>query len=112
MSKTIIVDFDNYICNTVKGANREPVITDKPLVPVIKLLQKLYEEHDEIVIHTSRPEKDKYDIAVYLQWYKVPFSKIVCGKPKGDFYLGDNYFNFDIFQILDKNVKQLLDYKE
>lgn len=72
-------DFDNTISEA--GYDKEPVR------PMIEAMRKLAKQGVKIFIYTSRHNKGK--TLKWLKRYKVPYDKLLFGKPVADIYVDD-----------------------
>lgn len=100
-ARTIVMDIDDTISfsnlvGTVAGYTHAV-----PNLPVIQTMQKLASEGYEFILHTARgwvscnedpikaEEKYRIQIEEWLEKYKVPYSRIIFGKPYGILYVDD-----------------------
>lgn len=76
---SICFDFDNTISE--EGYDKEPIWA------IIKSMKKLTKKGVKIIIYTSRHDKKK--TLKWLKRYKVPYNKLLFGKPLADIYVDD-----------------------
>ena len=111
-SKRIVCDIDDTIsfCDDRDWENA------KPNTPVIQKLMSLHNQGWEIFLHTARgslsaktPDdaRIKYEgiITEWMAKYKVPYDKLIFGKPLGTYYVDDKSLTPDSFLSLD--IEQL-----
>lgn len=97
----LVFDIDDTICNN-KNRDYENAI---PIKPVIKKINKLYDDGAEITLYTSRGmvscngninkiiKKNKAILEKWLDKNKVKYHKLIFGKPLGDMYIDDKCMN-------------------
>jgi hypothetical protein len=107
-----VFDIDGVICSheELKYENA------KPYYNMIGLINTLYDDGNEITLCTARGMKDYNIYYAYSKWYEVTkkqmddwgvkYTRIIMGKPPGDFYIDDNGIRAsgqdDINDLLDK----------
>ncbi len=84
--KTIVCDLDGVLCDN----RRISLSKKKPFKNAIKMINQLYFDGYNIIIHTSRD--GKYDLSETVDWLKknkVNCCRLIFDKPKGDIYIDD-----------------------
>ena len=89
--KWIAVDFDNTICDNTGHPNYKPT---KPLKGAKEALEKLTSDGWKITIFTARPYSDYQLIENWMIQYKIPFRRIICGKPLCRYIIDDKNIEF------------------
>ena len=82
------IDFDGTIC---------PNTGNPPSAHCLKVLKRLVECNNEIVIYSCRSNPDcvndakqsTHDMVQYLNQYKVPYHRVQWGKPFFNYYIDD-----------------------
>jgi pantothenate kinase-related protein Tda10 len=97
--KTYVVDIDGTICNTERGN----YFGSKPIQKRIDKLNKLFDDGDKIIYYTARGYKSGVNWREHtekqLKEWGAKHTKLVMGKPYGDFYLdNDNLLLEDFFK--------------
>lgn len=87
--RTYCFDLDGTLCSNTDG----DYAAAEPLEERIRVVQRLYQEGHEIVIHTARGFKTGIDWTdltkkQLLDW-AVPHHLLVMGKPFADIYIDD-----------------------
>jgi len=101
-----IVDIDGTICSSVSNGKYEDAI---PISDRIGKINKLYDEGHIIVYLTARgmgryndnsdlAEQDFYNFtADQLEKWGCKYTKLMLGKPSGDYYIDDKGINSNDF---------------
>lgn len=101
-----IVDIDGTICTTVSNGNYED---STPIIDRIDKINKLYDEGHTIIYLTARgmgryddnadlAEKSFYSLtANQLEDWGCKYTKLMLGKPSGDYYIDDKGINSNEF---------------
>lgn len=97
----ICCDIDGIIAGKTQGNNYSLAC---PMEKNIRILQRLYESGNEIVLYTAR------GYATGINWeditksqmedWKVPYAKLVFGKPDADFYIDDKLADLSFLKSL------------
>jgi hypothetical protein len=82
----VSVDFDETIAH---NSGYPDYIPKEPLGGVKEKLEALEEKDYKIIIHTARPWADYTNIEQFMDYYKLPFRRIVCGKLLAKYYIDD-----------------------
>ena len=104
---TYVIDIDGTICSNTNGNYQNA----KPIVDRIEIINKLYDEGNEIIFLTARGMGRSGNSAAFaekafreltekqLQEWGVKYNQLFLGKPSGDIYVDDkgikdeNFFN-------------------
>ena len=101
-----IVDIDGTICTTVSNGNYED---STPIRDRIEKINKLYDEGHTIIYLTARGmgrHDDNADLAEQsfysltsnqLEEWGCKYTKLMLGKPSGDYYIDDKGINSNEF---------------
>jgi phosphatidate phosphatase PAH1 len=89
-NKIYVVDIDGTICETPHGN----YFSSKPIQKHIDQLNKLFDEGNKIIYYTARGSETGVNwrelTERQLKEWDVKHTKLVMGKPFGDFYLDDS----------------------
>lgn len=89
------IDFDGTLAESVwTPEDPTPAIGD-PIWPNIAKVLALVEAGYKIVIHTARASTDYEAIEMWLNYYHVPFSRIITGKILAAIYVDDRSVHAD-----------------
>ena len=66
----------------------------KPIKEAALFLQQLTLDGWKIIIYTSRPWSDYDKVEKWLNKYKIPFRRIVCGKLLAKYFIDDRAIEF------------------
>ena len=66
-----------------------------PIQKNIEKVNELVAAGYKVIVHTSRPWTDYQVIEQWLNWYKIPFKEIQCGKPLYAAYIDDRAIHAD-----------------
>ena len=98
--KTFIIDIDGTIC-TQDGANYEFA---QPITEMITVGNGLFDLGHEVIYFTARGSKTGIDwtelTQKQLQSWGVKHTKLIMGKPYGDFYVDDKAMTLENFKTL------------
>jgi len=104
---TYVIDIDGTICSNTNGNYQNA----KPIIDRIEIINKLYDEGNEIIFLTARGMGRSGNSAAFaekafreltekqLQEWGVKYNQLFLGKPSGDIYVDDkgikdeNFFN-------------------
>lgn len=120
--KTAVVDIDGVIATGTK----EEVYSEEAgwaydkcrVIPEgVTLLHKLRGEGIRIVLHTARFLEDEVKTLWWLEHNRIPFDRLVMGKPQGDIYVDDKALAYrpectsvqDVLSELDRLRKRELE---
>lgn len=107
--KTIVMDIDDTISFAKTYADPSIYAEAVPNTELIATMQRLSKEGYKFILHTSRGwiscdedserAKEKYlkQIETWMRKYKVPYERIVFGKPFGIIYVDDKSIRPDEF---------------
>lgn len=87
----IIVDLDGTICNEGPVAQRSLAT---PLPGARKALQRLKEKKHTIIIYSGRPWSEYLMTEDWLLRHKIPYDRLILGKPIGDIWVDDRALGF------------------
>jgi len=100
INKTFCFDIDGVICST--NCHYKDAIPNKD---VIKIINKLYDLNNIIIINTSRGYKSKSDwtnlTKNQLKDWNVKYNKLLFTKPAADFYVDDRNLSVEDLKIYD-----------
>lgn len=92
-----VFDIDNTICDTEKNYYKEAV----PRWNVIDVVNRLYDEGNEIIIYTSRGSKSGVDWRDFtveqLNGWEVKYTRLLLGKLNYDVWIDDKAINIQDF---------------
>lgn len=91
----LAVDLDSTLAQGVWTPEEPTSEIGDPIWANVVKVRVLAAKGWKIVIHTSRPWHDYEAIEVWANHYKVPFSRIVCGKLLAAAYIDDRAINAD-----------------
>lgn len=80
------IDIDGTITNETKGWDYE---NRTPDLKVISKINKLYCQGHFIELFSSRLKKDRQVTIAWLKKYGVKYNNLILGKPRYDYYVGD-----------------------
>jgi len=103
--KWLGIDFDQTLAHS---SGYPDFIPSEPIEGAVEATQKLAREGWKIIIHTSRHWADYQNIENWLNFYQIPFRRIVCGKLMAKYYIDDRAIHFDNWE----NVLNEIDEKE
>lgn len=87
--KIYCFDLDNTLCKTLG----EDYSKSEPIQERIKIVNKLYDEGNEVIIFTARGSVTGIDwtelTEKQLKFWNVKYTKLLLGKPAADFYIDD-----------------------
>ena len=101
--KRFCFDLDGVLCKTKKNYYENSI----PIKPAIKIVNKLYDRGNYILIYTSRymgrskdnarlAKKKGYKLTYnQLKKWKVKYNKLLMGKPSYDFLVDDKAIGFN-----------------
>lgn len=87
--KWIAVDFDGTIAEPLWTPENPTSLAGPPLPGVLEKLQEIAHKGYKTVIHTSRGWTDYEYIEWYCERWRLPISRIVCGKLLAIKYVDD-----------------------
>lgn len=97
----IVCDIDGVIAYKTKDNDYSAAT---PIENNINILRKLKEKGHMIILHTARGYATGIDwqeiTEKQMKLWKVPFDKIVYGKPDADFYIDDKLISLDLLSIM------------
>lgn len=86
---TYCFDIDGTICSNTNGQYHQA----QPIYERIKLINKLYDEGNEIIFFTARGTTTKIDwkelTEKQLKEWNVNFHRLIFGKPDADIFIDD-----------------------
>lgn len=88
----LAVDFDGTLARNDGAPNFR---LSEPIYPNIEKLDDAAHRGWKIVIHTARPWSDYELIEWWLNLFRVPFNRIVCGKLLAAAYIDDRNISID-----------------
>lgn len=94
--KTYVIDLDG----TLTKERPEDHTCYKDAVPDERMIAKvnlLYAQGNKIIIETARWRQDEEFTKKQLKEFGVNYSELVLGKPLGDYYIGDKYYQKKMF---------------
>ncbi len=106
---TYVFDLDGTICSQESSENYHKAV---PITSVIEKMKLLSMRGHTIVIHTARGMKTYNENIVAIEahlremtvkWLddnQVPYSRLLFGKPSGDFYVDDKGINAKDFSLV------------
>jgi len=98
------IDFDGVI-QSKEPQWKNVMCMAEPMPGAVKAIKELKAKGFEIVIHTARPWWVKHPLVFWLKWYKIPYDKIVMGKPICEYYIDDHALEFKDWK---KTLKRIL----
>jgi uncharacterized HAD superfamily protein len=84
--KTIIVDMDGVICTEEKTFSRSLA---SPMPLALTSLELIRSEGYSIIIYTARSWSEYEMTEEWLNRHKIPYDRLICGKPIGDIWVDD-----------------------
>jgi len=105
--KWLAVDFDETLA---KNSGYPDFTPGEPVEGAVEAMKKLNNLGWKIIIHTARHWSDYSGIENWLNFYKIPFRRIVCGKLMARYYIDDRAIGFrgDWNSVL-KGINESLD---
>ena len=92
-----VIDLDNTICET----NETIYHLSRPKKDIIKIINKLYDEGNYILIFTARGyvlKKDFRELTeLQLKTWGVKYDELKFGKPNADYYIDDKNLSIKDF---------------
>jgi len=88
--KWILVDFDGVLHKPTEDFS----IKNKPIKGSKQALTKLRKAGFKIIIYTARHWIDYVSIEAWLNYHKIPFDRIICGKVLGLLFIDDRAYRF------------------
>ena len=88
------------ICFDLDGVLTEGVYSHpnyrlcRPNADAVRLVKKLYDLGNTIIIHTARWEEDRAITERWLREHDVSYHELILGKPYADVYVEDNAIRF------------------
>lgn len=90
-------DIDGTICSNTNGH----YVQAQPIYERIKIINKLYDEGNEIIFFTARGTTTKIDwkelTEKQLKDWNVNFHKLIFGKPDADIFIDDKGISDKLF---------------
>lgn len=83
------VDFDGTIAESVWSPSNPTSIPGRPILQNIEKLEELRDAGMKIIIHSARAWSDYEMVEAWLQYWDVPFDRIVLGKLLCAVYVDD-----------------------
>lgn len=87
--KTYCFDLDNTLCNTTG----EDYSKSTPILKRIKIVNKLYDDGNKVIIFTARGSLTGIDWTELtknqLKSWNLKHTELLLGKPAADFYIDD-----------------------
>ena len=93
--KWVAVDFDGTLAESTWDAADPTAAPGEVILRNVDKLEELAEAGWKIVIHTARPWSDYEIVESWLNWYCLPYDKIVCGKLLAALYVDDRALHAD-----------------
>jgi len=90
--KWVLIDFDDTICNNSGYPKFEPT---KPKDGVMAALALIESRGWKITVYTARPWRDYQLIEDWMNYYNLPFRRIICGKPIAKWVIDDRNIEFN-----------------
>ena len=90
--KWLGIDYDLVVADNDGHPNYK---TTKPMKGAKKYLDKLVEDGYKIIIYTARGWTMYDEIETFLNKHKIPFRRIICGKPLFRWVIDDKNIEFD-----------------
>tara|TARA_B100001121_G_C18671591_1_gene614182 strand:- start:554 stop:850 length:297 start_codon:yes stop_codon:yes gene_type:complete len=94
---TYCFDIDGTICSNTNGNYDQA----QPIYERIKVINKLYDEGNEIIFFTARGTTTKIDwkelTEKQLKDWNVNFHKLIFGKPNADIFIDDKGISDKLF---------------
>jgi ribonucleotide monophosphatase NagD (HAD superfamily) len=94
---TYCFDIDGTICSNTNGNYDQA----QPIYERIKIINKLYDEGNEIIFFTARGTTTKIDwkelTEKQLKDWNVNFHKLIFGKPNADIFIDDKGISDKLF---------------
>lgn len=82
-------DLDGTITIETEGFGDYEYTNRTPNSTLINIVRKLYSDGHCIIIHTARFLEDEKVTLTWLEKHKIPFHKLILGKPQADYYIDD-----------------------
>lgn len=89
------VDLDGTLAEPVWTPENPTSEIGKPLPNNVAKLKRAIQKGYKVIIHTSRPWTDLEAIEYWLNYHRIPFKGIQCGKPLYYRYIDDRGFHAD-----------------
>ena len=87
----IMVDFDETLCHNSGLPNFYPL---EPIEGAKEAMQTLTDRGYKITVFTARGWSDYSLIETWLNYYSIPFRRIICGKPLARWLIDDRAMQF------------------
>lgn len=84
---TFSIDLDGVLCSIV---NHTEYHNAKPVELAINKVREIASLGHRIIIHTSRLEIDREVTEIWLNGNSIPYTELIMGKPRADYYIDDN----------------------
>ena len=91
--RTLVVDIDGIITIESEGFGKDYYPKRTPNDYNIETLKDYKKRGFKIILYSARYQEDYYMTEAWLLKHKVPFDKLVLGKPQGDEYIDDRATN-------------------
>ncbi len=88
------VDFDGTLATDV-WTPETPYALGLPIRHNVVKLLVLVELGYKVIIHTARPWSDYKAVESWLDYYQIPYSRIICGKLLAAVYIDDRGVHSD-----------------
>ena len=89
--KWLLVDLDDTVA---RNSGHPRFILEQPVKGAREALERLTDKGYKITIFTARAWSDYEEIELWLLQHKIPFRRIICGKPLGHRLIDDRAIGF------------------
>lgn len=83
------IDLDGTLAHSLWSIDNPTAPIGDPIWDNVQKTIRLVGGGHKVRVHTSRPWSDYELIEAWLNYWEVPFSGIICGKPLFKFYIDD-----------------------
>lgn len=87
----VLCDFDNTIAY---NSGHPDYILTKPTMYAREALGKMKKAGFKVVVYTARPWSEYKEVEDFLLKHKLPFRRIICGKPLGKYIIDDKAIRY------------------
>lgn len=84
--KNFLIDIDGTICEDIPNEEPERMLTCKPYLDALEIINKWYDEGHIITFFTSRTEEHREFTETWLKKHEFKYHGMVMGKPRGGNY--------------------------
>src|SRR5215217_224066 len=87
--KWLAVDFDDSICQSNWSVDNPTARPGAPIKSSVEQIHRCIGLGWKIAVHTARPWSEYEIVESWMDFHKIPFTRIICGKVLAFSYLDD-----------------------